>query len=121
MPLARKSVVGILTMTVLTVLGAARGVDLYWRRAEVIRTAEARAANLATILSEYMRGTFSAGDASLRQLSLHSRRVGGPGAPDDEWAPSLLSARAGLRGAGAISVIDAEGIVRHSTQPIILG
>ena len=33
-----------------------------------------------------MRGTFSAGDASLRQLALHSQRVGGPGAPADEWA-----------------------------------
>ena len=121
MPLSRKSVVGTLTMTVLTALGAARGADLYWRRAEVIRTAQARASNLATILSEYMRGTFSAGDASLRQLSLHSQRVGGPGAPADEWRPSLASARAGLAGVGSISVIDAQGVIRHSTAAVILG
>ena len=68
-----------------------------------------------------MRGTFSAGDASLRQLSLHSQRVGGPGAPDDEWAPSLASARAGLASAGSISILDAHGVIRHSTAAVIVG
>jgi signal transduction histidine kinase len=119
--LARKSAVASLTMAVLAVLGTARGVDLYVRRSEVIRTAQARAANLATILSEYMRGTFSAGDASLRQLSLHSQRIGGPGAADDEWGPSLASARAGLAGIGSISIIDAHGVIRHSTTALIVG
>jgi signal transduction histidine kinase len=121
MLLSRKPVVASLTMAVLTVLGAVRGADLYWRRSEVIRTAEARAANLTTILSEYMDGTFSAGDASLRQLSLHSQRIGGPGAPDDEWGPSLASARAGLVGVGSISIVDRDGVIRHSTAAVIVG
>ena len=117
----RKSVVAALTMGVLVTLGAIRIADLRWRRAEVIRVSALRAGNLAAILSEYLRGTLSAGDASLRQLSLHSQRVGGPGAPDADWAPSLASATAGLTGAGSISVTDAQGVIRHSTQPAIVG
>jgi signal transduction histidine kinase len=121
MVLPRKPVIAALTMGVLVMLGVIRTADLLGRRAEVVRVAEARAGNLASILSEYLRGTFSAGDASLRQLSLHSQRIGGPGAPDADWAPSLASARAGLRGAGSISITDATGVIRHSTQPLMIG
>jgi signal transduction histidine kinase len=117
----RKSVIATLTLGVLITLGAIRGADLYWRREEVVRTAARRAGNLSSILAEYVHGTFSAGDASLRQLSLHSQRVGGPAAPDADWAPSLASSRAGLKGAGSISVTDAKGVIRHSTQPAIVG
>ena len=121
MVLPRKPVIAALTMGVLVTLALFRTADLLWRRAEVVRVAEARAGNLASILSEYLRGTFSAGDASLRQLSLHSQRIGGAGAPDADWAPSLASARAGLRGAGSISITDATGVIRHSTQPLMIG
>ena len=121
MLLPGKSAVAFLTLGVLVTLGGIRAADLSWRRAEVVRAAEARAGNLASILTEYLHGTFSAGDASLRQLALHSRRIGGSGAPDADWGPSLASARAGLTGAGSISVTDAQGIIRHSTQPVLVG
>jgi signal transduction histidine kinase len=121
MLLSRKSAIAALTTGVLVTLAGLRTADLFWRRADVIRVAEARAANLASILSEYLRGTFNAADASLRQLSLHSQRIGGPGASDADWAPSLASARAGLSGAGSISITDANGVIRHSTQPLIIG
>jgi signal transduction histidine kinase len=117
----RKAVIAALTLGVLLALGGLRIADLYWRRAEVLRASTQHAGNLASILSEYLRGTFSAGDASLRQLALHSQRVGGPGAPDADWAPSLASARAGLTGAGSISVADAQGVIRHSDVPAIVG
>ncbi|MGH9144017.1 MAG: cache domain-containing sensor histidine kinase, partial [Vicinamibacterales bacterium] len=117
----RKPVIAALTIGVLITLGTIRGADLYWRREEVMRTAASRAGNLSSILAEYIRGAFTAADASLRQLSVHSQRVGGPDAPDAEWGPSLASARAGLTGAGSISVTDADGVIRHSTQPAILG
>jgi len=117
----RKSAIAALTIGVLLTLGAIRGADLYWRRQEVVRTSSRRAANVSSILAEYVRGTFSAGDASLRQLSLHSLRIGGPAASDADWGPSLASARAGLRGVGSISVTDAQGVIRHSTQPAIVG
>ena len=72
-------------------------------------------------MSAYLAETFAAGDASLRQLALHSQRVGGPSAPAAAWAPSLASAQAGLRTVGAISVVDRDGVIRHSTRPEIVG
>jgi signal transduction histidine kinase len=110
-----------LTTSVLLIFGALRVTDLAWSRAQTLTAAEARASNLAVILSEYVRESFAAGDASLRQLALHGRRVGGSSAPDSEWAPSLASAKAGLAGVGSISVTDARGTIRHSTLPAIVG
>jgi signal transduction histidine kinase len=106
---------------VLLALVGVRGLDLWWLRVQTIRNAEARATNLAAILAEYVRESFGASDASLRQLALHSRRIGGPEAPSDAWMPSLTSARAGLRNVGSISVVDRTGTIRHSTQPVIVG
>ena len=90
-------------------------------RAQMLSAAEARAGNLAFILSEYLTETFAAGDTSLRQLTVYGRRVGGPSAPDAEWAPVLAAARAGLTGVGSISVTDAAGVIRHSTLPALVG
>src|SRR5437667_5411692 len=95
--------------------------DLWWWRAQTLATANARASNLAFILSEYIHESVAAGDSALRQLALHSRRIGGPAAAAKDWGPSLASARAGLRNTGAISIVDANGIIRHSTQPLIVG
>jgi signal transduction histidine kinase/CheY-like chemotaxis protein len=102
-------------------MAALRGADLRWTRAEALRAAESRAQNLAVIISAYLGETFAAGDASLRQLALHSRRVGGPTAPARNWAPILASAKAGLTSIGAITVLDGEGIIRHSTRPEFIG
>ncbi len=117
----RKSVIALLALGVLLVLGTLRTVDLVMRRAELLRASSRRADNLASILSEYLRGTFSAGDASLRELALHSQRVGGARAADADWAPSLASSRAGLTGVGSISVTDARGTILHSTIPMLVG
>ena len=46
MLLPGKSAIAFLTLGVLATLGAIRAADLSWRRAEVVRTAEARAGNL---------------------------------------------------------------------------
>jgi signal transduction histidine kinase len=110
-----------LTTGALLTFSAFRVADLWGWRVQTLNAAEARAANLTSILSEYIRETFSASDASLRQLALHSRRVGGPGAADSAWMPSLTSARAGLAGVSSITVTDAGGTIRHSTQRMIVG
>jgi signal transduction histidine kinase len=114
-------VIGALTTTVLLVMGGLRVADLQGSRADTIEAAEARAASLAHILSEYVGEAFASGDAALRQLALHSRRVGGPSADDRDWAPSLDSARVGLSGIGSVSVADVDGIIRHSTRPDLIG
>jgi signal transduction histidine kinase len=117
----RKSVIAALTLGVLAAVATFRIADQWTLRAQTIRTAAARANNLALILAAYIQESFVAGDGALRQLTLHSRRIGGPAAPDEDWLPSLASARAGLPGNGSISVVDADGIIRHSTQPAIVG
>jgi signal transduction histidine kinase/ActR/RegA family two-component response regulator len=98
-----------------------RAADLRWSRAETLRTAESRAENLSRIVGSFLSEAFAAGDASLRQLALHSRRIGGPAAPDRDWAPSLASAKAGLKSIGAISVVDRDFVIRHSTRTEIVG
>jgi hypothetical protein len=117
----RKSVITALAIGILLTLAAVRIVDLWWWRDQALAAATLRAGNLSFILAEYVRETFVAGDASLRQLSLHSQRIGGPNAPDERWAPTLASAKAGLTGIGSISVTDAGGTIRHSTQRAIIG
>jgi len=110
-----------LTLGVLFTLGAFRGIELWSGRTQALASASARASNLAFILSEYLRESVAADDSALRQLAMHSRRIGGPAAAAKDWAPSLASARAGLRHTGSISIVDATGTIRHSTQPIIVG
>jgi len=117
----RKSAIAALTLGVLFTLSAVRAMDLWWWRTQTLTTATARASNLAFILTEYIHESVAAGDSALRQLALHSQRIGGPTAPAKDWRPSLDSARAGLRNMGSISVVDANGIIRHSTQPLIVG
>ena len=117
----RKLAIAALTLGVLVTMAALRAADLRWTRAETLEAAEARAENLALIITAYLVETFAAGDASLRQLALHSRRVGGPAASARDWAPSLAAVKAGLASIGAITVLDRDGIIRHSTRPEILG
>ena len=117
----RKLVILGLALGLLLILGALRLNDLRESRAETLHAARSRASSLALILSEYVIGTFAAGDAALRQLALHSQRIGGPDAPDSEWAPSLSFARAGLRGIGAISIVDSDLVIRHATRRDIIG
>jgi signal transduction histidine kinase len=117
----RKVVIVSLAFGLLLVLGALRVYDLVTARAEIDRRARTRASSDALVLAEYLRGTFDAGDAALRQLALHSQRIGGPSAPSSEWTPSLASAGAGLRAIGAISVLDREFVIRHSNRPALIG
>jgi signal transduction histidine kinase/CheY-like chemotaxis protein len=117
----RKLRIGALTLGVLLAIAGLRAADLWSARTDAIRAAESRAANLAIILGGYLGEAFAAGDASLRQLALHSRRVGGPSAPERSWGPSLASAKAGLTSISAITVVSNDGVIRHSTRPEIVG
>jgi signal transduction histidine kinase len=117
----RKLVIVGLAIGLLVILAALRSTDLRSSREETLAAARTRASSLALLLSEFVVGTFSAGDAALRQLALHSQRIGGPEAPSSQWTPSLASARAGLRGIGAISVVDRDLTIRHSTRNDIVG
>ena len=95
--------------------------DLWAIRRRTLDLAEKRALNVSVVLSEYIREIFLAGDTSVRQLAVYSDRAGGPAAPAAEWQPILMAARAALTGIGSLSVTDADGIIRHSSQRLILG
>jgi signal transduction histidine kinase len=109
------------TLTVLVAVAALEIADLWWRREGVIKAAETRATNLAVVLGEYIRGSFTSADAALRQLQIHGERVGGPLAPGTEWDSILASAKAALPESGSVSVTDADGTIMHSTLPAIVG
>jgi signal transduction histidine kinase/CheY-like chemotaxis protein len=116
-----KVVVGVVATAGLLALAGVRVIDLRTQRSQLLQAGDRRAANIAVVLAGYLRQTFLAVDASLRQLRLHSQRIGGPDAKDSEWLPALVSAHAALTAVGSISVMDSAGIVRHSTQPVIIG
>ncbi|MGH9373017.1 MAG: sensor histidine kinase, partial [Vicinamibacterales bacterium] len=107
--------------SVLIAVGAIQAAYLGRQRTQILQEAEERAGDLAYVLAEYVRNSFAVADTSLRQLAVHGRRVGGVAAPDAAWAPILLSARDALPGVGSISVTSADGVIRHSTHPAIIG
>jgi signal transduction histidine kinase/ActR/RegA family two-component response regulator len=109
------------TLTVLIAVAGLVTADLWWRRDHVLKTADTRAANLATVLAEYVRGSFSSADAALRQLAVHGTRFGGPSAAHDDWDPILAAAKAALPESGSISVTDRAGTITHSTIRAIVG
>jgi hypothetical protein len=104
----------------LAILGALRVGDLWTSRTETTDRMRSRVASDALVLAEHVAGVFTAGDQALRQLALHSRQVGGPLAPKDDWAPSLESAGAGLQGIGAITILDDALVIRHANRPVLL-
>jgi len=117
----RKLLIGTLCVAPLVLLMAARASDLLARRQRLLDAGDRRAANLAVVLTGYLAQTLSSADAALRQLAIHSTRVGGADAAASEWFDLLSTARAGLAGVGSISLVDSAGIIRQSTQPPIVG
>ena len=111
------------TVAVLVAVCTLEGFDLWWRYTAALRTGESRAKHLSLVLAEYLRGSFAVADTALRQLAVHSRRIGGPDAPVAEWDGILLAARAAMPvgGTGSISVADAAGIIRQSTMKSLVG
>jgi hypothetical protein len=73
-----KLFVGAAASLAFATLVAVRAVDLKGERAQLLIAADRRAEGLAVVFAGYLSQTFAAYDASLRQLALHSGRVGGP-------------------------------------------
>src|SRR3954454_15310843 len=109
------------TLTVLVAVAALEVADLWWRRERALMTAERRAANLSVVLAAYVRGSFSAADAALRQLQVHGKRLGGPAGRTEDWESILGPARAALPEIGSLSVSDKNGRITHSTVSTIIG
>jgi PAS domain S-box-containing protein len=97
------------------------GLLLWYRYEQTIHESERRADNLALILTDHLQRSVDAVDAALVQLSLHSRRIGGPQAGGDTWIPILRAAEAGAGGSSSISVVDETGVITASTMAEIIG
>ena len=117
----RKLAIGLVSAIALATLIGVRGMDLWVRREQILQAGDRRAADIARMLAGYVRETLAATDATLRQLALHGRHIGGANAPGSSWLPALQAGGVGLTGVGSISIVDSTGIVRHSTQPGIIG
>ena len=109
------------TVTVLVAVAVLVTADLWWRRERVLKAADTRAQNLSSVLSEYIRGSFTSADAALRQLAVHAQRAGGAAASNDTWDAILAAAKAALPESGSISVTDRAGTITHSTISRIVG
>jgi signal transduction histidine kinase len=109
------------TAAILLVVAGIQVLHTIDARRQTLAEAEQRTDNLAYVVASYVQDHFALADTALRQLVVHARRAGGPDAPPEEWDPILAAAKAGLAGSGSISVVDAQGVVTHSTQPTIVG
>jgi hypothetical protein len=100
------------TFFALIVLGIA---VLGLRYADGTRDASRNAANLASVLSEYLKIRLTAVDGLLSRMVATSRRVGGPAGSEREWRMALRTAASGISGVSSVSIVDGAGIVTRST------
>ncbi len=113
--------VGLVMGVLIVLIIALVSYDFWNRRAQAIDSAFKRAANLTHILGQHLEGSFNAVDATLAHLAVQSRRLGGPVGNDGEWRTILQATGSSLANIGSISLVDAQGVVRHSTLPSIVG
>jgi len=116
-----KLIIAAFTASVLFAVTTLQVADLWLRRERTLQAAERRASNLAHVLTEYIRGSFAAADATLLQLAANGRRLGGAAAPKASWDTLLASARSALPVSGSLTMTDARGTIRVSTQRAIIG
>jgi PAS domain S-box-containing protein len=107
--------------TVFIVLASVVALGALFYRHELLADGQRRAETLAFVLGDHFARTISAIDTTLSQLSVHGARAGAPGAANANWPALIEAARVGLAGASAVVVIDATGIIRHSTVPTLVG
>jgi PAS domain S-box-containing protein len=98
---------------------AARSALLWWQYDAALLAEQRRAENLVLVLAEHLDRTFGPIESALNQLAAHSDLIGGPQAPRDVWAPVLAATLSGLSGIGSLNIIDADGFVTLSTNPVV--
>ena len=98
---------------------AARSAVLWWQHDQELLAEQRRTENLVHVLAEHLDRTLGPIEFAFNQLAAHSDRIGGPSAPRELWAPVLNATLSGLAGIGSLNVIDAEGMVTLSTNPVV--
>ena len=98
-----------------------RSAAIWWRYDEVTRGGHEQAAKFAHVLSEHLQQSFATVDATFAHLVAFSAQVGGPQAASHDWQKVLEAGLSGLKAVDRISVLDHDGVIRHSTHPRLVG
>ncbi len=111
----------ILAAVFVAALSAWQATYLSRARNDAFDIATARGATLTTVLAAHLQRAIAEIDATLSQIAILSNRLGGPAGSSEDWRQSLDAARTAVSGISALTVIDDQGIVRHSTIAQIIG
>jgi signal transduction histidine kinase/ActR/RegA family two-component response regulator len=90
-------------------------------RTNALVAAQDRAESYATILGAHLERTMSSIDSRLSQIAVQSERLGGPSGSARQWRDVLEATKSGANTVASMSIVDANGIIRHSTLPQIVG
>ncbi len=89
-------------------------------RQNAIEAAKDRSQSYSTILSAHLERTMGAMESRLSQIAVQSDRLGGPGGDRTRWLAVLQAARSGASTVLSLSIVDAGGVIRHSTfEPLV--
>jgi PAS domain S-box-containing protein len=98
-----------------------RSAAIWWRYDEVIRGGQEQAAKFSHLLSEHLQQSFATVDATFAHIVAFNMQAGGPQSTSADWQKVLDASISGLKAVDRISVLDRNGVVRHSTVPILVG
>jgi signal transduction histidine kinase/CheY-like chemotaxis protein len=90
-------------------------------RRNAIDDARHRAASYSHLLAAHMDRVVSAVKARLREIASQSHHLGGPEGRREQWNYVLNAAHSGSSAIAAISILDLEGRIRHSSLREIVG
>lgn len=90
-------------------------------RHNAIEAAKVRSQGYSTILSAHLERSMGALESRLSLIVLQSDRLGGPGGDPTRWSTVLQAAHAGAIIVASLTVIDADGMIRHSTPEPLVG
>lgn len=113
----------IVILAVIFVAGLSAWQATYLTRArnDAVDVAKARGATLTAMLAGHLERVLAEADATLTQLSVIAPRLGGPTGPPADWLMTLTSTRQAVPGISSLTVLDEQGIVRHSTVAQAVG
>jgi PAS domain S-box-containing protein len=98
-----------------------RSTAIWWRYDEVVRGGQEQAAKFAHLLTEHLQQSFATIDATFAHIVAFNAQAGGPRSSSPDWQKVLDASIVGLKAVDHISVLDHEGVIRHSTLRTLVG
>jgi len=98
-----------------------RTAAIWWRYDEVVTGEQQQAAKFAHLLTEHLQQSFATIDATFAHIVAFNAQAGGPQSASPDWQKVLDASIAGLKAVDRISVLDRDGVIRHSTLLSLVG